>query len=390
VRVTLQQHRLDALLAVGHPDRAVADLVPLLVEHPYRESLWELRLRALYASGRQQAALAAFQELRRVLADELGVEPGPDVRRLHEQILAHDPALARSSPAAPAPVVPAGQRAVEVHLPRRRTRFVGRDAERRDLAALLAVDRVVTLVGPGGCGTTRLAIEVADDARGLFADGVWFVDLSAVADTDPDPAGQIADRIAATLGLDPGGRCTALAALRAFLADRSVLLLLDNCEQVVDGVAAGVDDVVEAAPAVVVLATSRQPLGVDGEIIRALGIGAGFGGDPDGGLHWTAEILRRQVALGIDDVADVLEQRAGHLDGAGRPDDAVRTLSASAARQRRIERAWPRTEGTTERLDRLRTSLGTARFTLAWRAGQHLDVGELIGPAQQPGSHAAR
>ena len=123
-----------------------------------------------------------------------------------------------------------------------------------------------------------------------------------------------------------------------------------------------------------------------------LGIGAGFGGDPDGSLHWTAEILRRQVALGIDDVADVLEQRGGHLDAAGRPDDAVRTLSASAVRQRRIGRAWPRTDGTAERLDRLRTSLGTARFTLAWRAGQHLEVGELISdrPAQQPGRRAAR
>ena len=269
-RIAVARHRLTALLATGQPDRAVADLVPLITEHPYRESLWELRLRALYAAGRQQAALAAFQELRRILADELGVEPGPDVRRLHEQILAHDPALDRSSPVGPAPVVAPGPRAVEVHLPRRRTRFVGRDAERRDLAARLAVERVVTLVGPGGCGKTRLAIEVADDAHGLFPDGMWFVDLSSVADTDPDSASRVADRIAATLGLDPGGRCTALAALRGFLADRAVLLLLDNCEQVVDGAAAAVDDVVDAAPAVVVLATSRQPLGVDGETVRAL------------------------------------------------------------------------------------------------------------------------
>ena len=127
-----------------------------------------------------------------------------------------------------------------------------------------------------------------------------------------------------------------------------------------------------------------------------LGIGAGFAGDPDAGLTWTEEILRRQTALGIHDVGDVLEQRGGHLDAVGRPDDAVRTLSASAARQRRVGRAWPRTEGTAQRLEQLRARLGAARFTLAWRAGQHLELTELTGtdPAprgdQQPGSRAAR
>jgi hypothetical protein len=125
-----------------------------------------------------------------------------------------------------------------------------------------------------------------------------------------------------------------------------------------------------------------------------LGIGAGFVGDPDAGLAWTEEILRRQTALGIHDVGDTLEQRGGHLDAVGRPDDAVRTLSASAARQRRVGRAWPRAEGTTERLEQLRTRLGAARFTHAWRAGQHLELAELLAAdqrsAQQPGSRAAR
>ena len=107
----------------------------------------------------------------------------------------------------------------------------------------------------------------------------------------------------------------------------------------------------------------------------------------------------RQAALGIHDVGDVLEQRGGHLDAVGRPDDAVRTLSASAARQRRVGRTWPRTEGTAQRLEQLRARLGAARFTLAWRAGQHLELAELVEPTatdeptpadQQPGSRAAR
>jgi hypothetical protein len=122
-----------------------------------------------------------------------------------------------------------------------------------------------------------------------------------------------------------------------------------------------------------------------------LGIGSGFAGDPEAGLHWTEEILRRQTALGVHDVGDVLEQRGGHLDAVGRPDDAVRTLAASAARQRRVGRAWPRTEGTAERLEQLRTRLGAARFALTWRSGQDLSAAELLAAAdQQPGSRVAR
>ena len=267
VRVVVAQHRLAALLTTGHPDRAVADLVPLIAEHPYLESLWELRLRALYASGRQQAALAAFHELRRILADELGVEPGP----------ACAGCTSRSSPTTRRWLRPPRRRSSRPRRasskcasPRRGTRFVGRDAERRDLAARLAANRIVTLVGPGGCGKTRLAVEVADDVCALFPDGVWFVDLSSVDDSDADPADRVAARLAATLGLDPGARRTAFDTLRDVLADRAVLLVLDNCEQVVDGAAATVEALVDVAPAVTVLATSRQPLGVDGETVDTL------------------------------------------------------------------------------------------------------------------------
>ena len=267
VRVTLQQHRLDALLATGHPEQVVVDLVPLLAEFPYRESLWDRRLRALFLAGRQEAALGAFHDLRRMPGEELGVEPGPELRRLHERILAHDPALLR--PSAPTPST-GRPRAVEVHLPRRSTRLLGRDDERGAVAARLADNRLVTIVGTGGCGKTRLAVEVADDVRDLFPEGVWFVGLAMVSDTDPDPAERVAGRVAATLGLDPGPHRTALDALSDVLAERAVLLVLDNCEQVVDGAATVVEAVVDVAPAVAVLATSRQPLGVDGEGVLPL------------------------------------------------------------------------------------------------------------------------
>jgi len=158
-----------------------------------------------------------------------------------------------------------------------------------------------------------------------------------------------------------------------------------------------VGDAQEAMAAARDVLTEEADIGDDFAALFAavtLGIGAGFVGDPDAGLAWTEEILRRQTALGIHDVGDTLEQRGGHLDAVGRPDDAVRTLSASAARQRRVGRAWPRAEGTTERLEQLRTRLGAARFTHAWRAGQHLELAELLAAdqrsAQQPGSRAAR
>ena len=116
-----------------------------------------------------------------------------------------------------------------------------------------------------------------------------------------------------------------------------------------------------------------------------LGIAAGFTGDHDSGLRWTEELLHRAAALGNHDVGDMLEQRGGHLAAAGRPDDAVRTFSASAARQRRVGRRWPRTDGTAELLDRLRDRLGTSRFALAWRAGAHLDLAELVPELTGPG-----
>ena len=126
-----------------------------------------------------------------------------------------------------------------------------------------------------------------------------------------------------------------------------------------------------------------------------LGIAHGFAGDPAAGLAWTDEMLRRAAALGMHDTADILEQHARHLDALGRPDDAVRILAAAAADQRRVGRAWPRVEDTVERLDRLRGSLGAARFALAWRAGSRLALVDLVPepaepPVQQPGSRAAR
>ncbi len=253
----LQQYRVQALLATAQPERALDDLVGLLATHPCRERLWGQRMLALYRCGRQSEALQAFADARGVLADELGIDPGLELRDLHRQILDQDRALDLATTAAGA----TGQ----THLPSRRATLIGREAELSRLVETLAGHALVTLAGTGGCGKTRLAVEAAYVSRARFADGVWFVDLSDVSDPN-----QVWSRVALTLGLalQPGSDIETLTI--AFLAPRTVLLVLDNCEQVLDSAAAVADRILESARSVTLLTTTREPLDLAGEQVQAL------------------------------------------------------------------------------------------------------------------------
>ena len=189
LHVDLQQHRIDALLGLGQPERAVSELRPLLEAHPFRERLWEQQMLGLYRAGRQAAALGVFDEARRVLASELGVDPGPGLVALHRRILVHDPALdARAPRATPRP---------RIGLPRRRAALVGREEDRAAIGKLLHPGAVVTLTGPVGAGKTRLALGVAEDVAERFPGGVWFVDLSAI-----DEPARVAGHVAAVAGIE--------------------------------------------------------------------------------------------------------------------------------------------------------------------------------------------
>ena len=147
-----------------------------------------------------------------------------------------------------------------MHLPRRRTRLIGRDAERTDLAWRLSAAATVTIVGAGGCGKTTLAVATAEQVAKDFPDGVWFVDLSSV----PDAEG-VGPATASALGLAGDGLSGAAETLRAFTRARRMLLILDNCEHVLDAVAELVEDLQAAGTKLVVLATSREPLEVEGK-----------------------------------------------------------------------------------------------------------------------------
>ncbi|SEN04033.1 BTAD domain-containing putative transcriptional regulator [Nonomuraea pusilla] len=247
--LSARESLFEAQLALGRHAAAVPELEKLTAEQPMSERGWELLVLALYRSGRQGDALAALRTARRVLAEELGIDPGPALRELEAAVLAQDDAL-RPEPAPP-PRPTAG------NLPFPVTGLVGRVAETAQVGALLREHRLVTLAGPGGIGKTRLALEAARE-RG-DADGPWLVELAGLR----DPA-LLADAIAEVLGLS--GSATPQRLVLA-LRGRRTLLVLDNCEHLVDAVREVVTVLLGGAGELRVLATSREALGVPGEAL---------------------------------------------------------------------------------------------------------------------------
>jgi predicted ATPase/DNA-binding SARP family transcriptional activator len=249
LRLELIEIRAEALLAIGRTEEALPDLERFVVEHPLRERLREHLMVARARLGRTREALDTYHDLRREM-DEIGLEPGPRLRELEERILREDPVL-----------VPPR---VRNNLPVRLTTFVGRSAELEELRSMLDRTRLLTLTGVGGTGKTRLAIELAQRVMGEHPDGVHFVSLAAL--TDPD---LVAHDAAEAMGLRSEHR-SAEDELRASLANRRVLILLDNCEHLLDACARLASTLVEAGPGVRVIATSREPLGLTGEAIYAV------------------------------------------------------------------------------------------------------------------------
>jgi DNA-binding SARP family transcriptional activator len=262
LRDQVRERYVEALLAVGDPERALVELTTAIGDAPLRERLWAQRMLAHHRSGRTEQALATYVEARRLLLDEIGIEPGAELRALQARILDGDPSLARP---ARAPTRAPDRHPVEVHLPTRLPRLIGRDRERDRLAELTATHRLVTVVGAAGCGKTRLAVDVARAAAEKFPDGVWFVDLTVA-----QSGAQVVATVTSALGLALPVTVSARDALRAFGRDRRMLLLLDNCEHVLDAVAGVVDELLDDGDELAVLATSREPLEVDGEVVWSL------------------------------------------------------------------------------------------------------------------------
>ncbi|MGI3780311.1 MAG: BTAD domain-containing putative transcriptional regulator, partial [Janthinobacterium lividum] len=267
LRLNAARGRAECALATGTAATVVDELGELALAHPLDERLRLLLMRTLAAAGRSAEALAAYEEARRVLADELGTDPGPALVALHLQLLRGevDP-VPEPEPAAR----PGATR--RSNLPARRTSFVGREPELERVLAALETSRLVSVVGPGGAGKTRLAVEAATRWLDATDGSAWLVELAPV--TEP---GAVADAAAIALGLRDARLTTTTerpldAVDRLVLALRGTrtLLVVDNCEHLIDAAAGLVDRVLREAPETRVLATSREALAVDGEVLAPL------------------------------------------------------------------------------------------------------------------------
>lgn len=271
-RLETRRARLAAALALGRAEQVLPELAALCDSHPLDEPLQALRLRALRDAGRPAQALAAYDGVRRLIADRTGADPGPELRSLHEELLRADtpgPPAARTRP----PQRPQG------NLRARLTSFVGREDDIQAIRGDLGRARLVTLLGPGGAGKTRLSQEAAEAHAGDVPDGVWLAELAPVEDPDAVPEavltalgaretvlrGAGAEELRAVSerhGDDPVVRLT------EHCAPRRMLLILDNCEHVIDAAARLADRLLAHCPGLTILATSREPLGVPGEFVH--------------------------------------------------------------------------------------------------------------------------
>jgi predicted ATPase/DNA-binding SARP family transcriptional activator len=273
------RHRLAAEVALGRAEPVLAEIVALTADAPLDEPLHALLIRALRAAGRQAEALQVYEEVRRRLADRLGTGPGAELRSLHAQLLAGEEAAPHAGPADRT-----GRAPGTGNIPARLTSFVGREEELADLATELRRSRLVTLLGPGGAGKTRLALEAAAAAVGTpdadgggdgdAPDGVWVAELAPVREEATVPEAvltALGTRTTQVRGRADTPVREPLAQLVEHCARRRMLLVLDNCEHVADAAARLAEALLTRCPGVRVLATSREPLGVPGEALHGVG-----------------------------------------------------------------------------------------------------------------------
>jgi predicted ATPase/DNA-binding SARP family transcriptional activator len=259
LRMQALEARMAAGLTAGQHLDLVPDLRALVIDHPLRERFWYQLMLALHRSGRSIEAAEAYREAHRVMVDELGIEPGTELRTLHTTILQRDKAAVISDEERPRPV-----RAPN-NLPANLTSFVGRHDEQIEIAGVLGHARLVTVTGVGGVGKSRLALEIAAAHLDAYPGGVWLVELAPLT----DPA-LLASVVASVAGVREHPDRSLLDQIIQRFRGTGVLLILDNCEHLASEVAEFVRHLLDACPSLRVLCTSRERLRVSGEVLRPL------------------------------------------------------------------------------------------------------------------------
>jgi predicted ATPase/DNA-binding SARP family transcriptional activator len=258
LRLTATEDRFDAAVSLGHSGELVPELTDLVAAHPVRERLVAALMRSLVAAGRDSEALLVYERTREALADALGVDPSPELSAVHVALLRGE--LGRRESVWQ-------KESRKTNLRAELTSFVGKDADVAVVRELVAEHRLSTLIGPGGAGKTRLATETARSLLDDLPDGAWLVELAAIG-----ADGDVAQATLAGLGLrdallgeapnaEPTDRL--IAAIR----EREVLLILDNCEHVIESAAVFAHRLLGECPRLRILATSREPLGITGEAL---------------------------------------------------------------------------------------------------------------------------
>jgi len=253
LRLEALEDRFDAEIGLGQGGELIAELTDLVVAHPVRERLVAALMRALAAAGRDTEALLVYERTRETVADLLGADPSPELSAVHVALLRGE--LGRR------------EEIRKTNIRAELTSFVGREADVAAVRELISERRLTTLIGPGGSGKTRLATETARTLLGDLPDGVWLVELAAIG-----ADGDVVQATLAGLGLRDallGARQSAdpVDGLIAAIREREALLILDNCEHVIESAAAFADRVLGECRRLRILATSREPLGITGEAL---------------------------------------------------------------------------------------------------------------------------
>ena len=299
-RQSLVEVRLTSKIGLGGAGELVSELQELVDRHPLRERGWVLLATALYRAGRQGDALAACALARRLLLEELGVDPGPQLRLLEEQVLRQDSTLTEPRRFSP----PATARTVQApggNLPSAAGPFIGRDEDLLRLEVLQSMTRTVTVTGPAGVGKSRLALEAG--RRSSLPGGVWLAHVEAATD-----AQAVWTVVGEALGLDAPTQ----AAVRSRLQGSDLLLVLDGCEHVADVVSGIVNSLLASAPGLHVLATSQMPLRSHGEALLNL---APLGLVDAVALFTERSTAQRRDAVAEDDSRLIVEEVCRALDG---------------------------------------------------------------------------